>query len=174
MIKTLLILLVLLVAAPVSAQDATVVFRGDAAANELSPIAADASNAIAPLEAPPCQPPNCVALPSAQGLADPTEFSSFRIDVQGALVCTQESLAALLKEQTGLHGDVSIWVVGEHNRQQRYAIDPSNGLRFSHVERDRETLLQWLRTLKPGELGLIGYVGDDGDFHALTEADLRK
>jgi hypothetical protein len=35
-------------------------------------------------------------------------------------------------------------------------------------------LLAILRSLPPGTVALVGYVGDDGDAHALSEADLRE
>lgn len=36
----------------------------------------------------------------------------------------------------------------------------------------RNELLAFLRTLPPDTLAMVGYVGDDGNAHALTEADL--
>lgn len=38
----------------------------------------------------------------------------------------------------------------------------------------RAALLAMVRTLGPGEVVPLGYVGDDRDWHALSEADLRQ
>jgi hypothetical protein len=36
------------------------------------------------------------------------------------------------------------------------------------------SLREELKKLKLGEIVLVGYVGEDGDVHALTENDLKK
>jgi len=36
----------------------------------------------------------------------------------------------------------------------------------------REQVIAFLRTLEPGLLASVGYIGDDGDWHALTKRDL--
>jgi hypothetical protein len=54
------------------------------------------------------------------------------------------------------------------------------GRLFVHVLEDAQTKAELIRFLRamaeidPGLLRMLGYVGDDGDVHALTEADLRR
>lgn len=51
--------------------------------------------------------------------------------------------------------------------------DDAATLTLGYVDRSREDLLTFLRTLEPRTVALVGYRGEDGDIHMLTEADLH-